>query len=443
MLNAAGAAGASAGTGGGSGGSNGGAGGGSGGSNGGAGGSAGGAGGGAGLVCTTKGVCLPSTLDVPSNWIVRSPNGKRVFAVDSGQNVINVVDTSSGSVIDTFPTLVSPATVQISPDGATLFVAYAYAGGVHEVTRLDASTGAQTGHVLVENPSATSAYGSAPIVLSPDGAKLYAGRYPYGPVAEIDTGSFSLTGKSFDNPTPAPYWYDAYLSVSRDGQQLGVGSVWDQPSLAKLQVFDIATGGATSFDMAAASAAFAAGSGVAYVHWGTPADNVSNFYVAGPGLKSTTKLPTPVQGNGPIFISFDDVYLVILNDDVVTVMNTSSMTVLSTLPMKAPTSVVFIDGVAWIGSGGPIHLVELKGGGLALLPRKRLRAEEAVSNPACGAGARGGCLETRLSFPRMRRGRDCRQRRHRSSGALVRSMIVIGCGVLVCAFDERGNPTQP
>jgi YVTN family beta-propeller protein len=117
--------------------------------------------------------------------IAISPDGRRLYAGLTG-NTIAVVDTESDAVIASFPTSELPASITVSDDGATLYVAELTRGTLRA---LSASTGEVT------RPEVPVGGAPAWITITPDGSKVYTLNYTSDDIAVVDTKTFAIVTK--------------------------------------------------------------------------------------------------------------------------------------------------------------------------------------------------------------------------------------------------------
>jgi len=95
-----------------------------------------------------------------------SPDGSRLYAADSANNDIAVIDAATNAITTTFPVSVSPYDVDVSPDGHSLYVLDGSSGAV---LVLDAATGA-TSRTIATGATQDSADS---VTVTPDGRTLY------------------------------------------------------------------------------------------------------------------------------------------------------------------------------------------------------------------------------------------------------------------------------
>jgi len=117
-------------------------------------------------------------------WVIAmSPDGKSLYA-GLGSNEIAVIDTKSDTVARTMPFDVLPASIIVSPDSSTLYVA-----------RLTDSTleaiSADTGSVI--HPPIPVGGSPAWITILPDGSTVYTLNFLSGDVTVVDTATWQVT----------------------------------------------------------------------------------------------------------------------------------------------------------------------------------------------------------------------------------------------------------
>jgi YVTN family beta-propeller protein len=115
--------------------------------------------------------------------IAISPDGSRLYAGLTG-NTIAVIDTQSDAIVASFPTPELPASITVSKDGATLYVAELTGGTLRAVS-------ATTGEVT--KPAVPVGGAPAWITITPDGSKVYTLNYTSDDIAVVDTATFAVT----------------------------------------------------------------------------------------------------------------------------------------------------------------------------------------------------------------------------------------------------------
>ena len=93
-----------------------------------------------------------------------SPDGKRLFVTNSWDDTLSVIDTGALAVVATWPVAAEPSGVVEDRDGKRLFVANRVS---NDIAVLDASTGAEEKRLLAGR-------GASYLTLSPDGSRIYA-----------------------------------------------------------------------------------------------------------------------------------------------------------------------------------------------------------------------------------------------------------------------------
>lgn len=166
-----------------------------------------------------------------------SPDGSRLYVPLYGDDALAVIDTARSAVIARIPVLPGPIDVKLGPTGARAYVGYDYEKGTRAVTVIDTKTMA----VVTNVKTTTASYaGSAPLVVSPDGTRVYAGQYPVGPLSVIDASSNVEIATA-----PLPAWYDNSAAITPDGKTIFF-AMFDTP----MAVYDTAS---NSFTMSGAA----------------------------------------------------------------------------------------------------------------------------------------------------------------------------------------------
>jgi YVTN family beta-propeller protein len=117
-------------------------------------------------------------------WVeAMSPDGASVYA-GLGSNEIAVIDTESDTITRSLPFDTLPASITVSPDSKTLYVARL---GDNTLEAVSAATGE------LVHPAIT--VGSAPawITISPDGSTVYTLNFLTGDVTVVDTDAWSVS----------------------------------------------------------------------------------------------------------------------------------------------------------------------------------------------------------------------------------------------------------
>lgn len=135
---------------------------------------------------TSKAIGMPGRPYV----IALSPDGKRLYAGVSGVNEIEVIDTTTDRIVDTFAMSELPASIIVSPDGATLYVAFLGGAipGLAPGSLLAVS--ATTGDIV--HPALTVGLVPAWITMGPDGSKVYTLNFLSDDISVVDTASWKV-----------------------------------------------------------------------------------------------------------------------------------------------------------------------------------------------------------------------------------------------------------
>jgi len=141
-----------------------------------------------------------------------SPDGKRVFVVDVGGQMLTAVDLATGRAVQTVDLAAEPYTAVVSPDGATVFVSL---WGGSKVLAFDAKTLAPRGEIATnEHPNA--------MAMTKDGRRLFVATASTNTVAVIDVTSSRVVEQigigMFPNAPPGST--PNHVSLSPGDQQL-------------------------------------------------------------------------------------------------------------------------------------------------------------------------------------------------------------------------------
>lgn len=141
--------------------------------------------------------------------IAFSPNGKRLYVVNSTAGTATVIDTDLASpglhcVLDTFGVGAGPTAIALSPDGS---VGYVVNGTDGNVWVIDTATNRKIGVIDVgRRPSAAA--------VSPDGSTLYVTNFADDSVSVIDTSTGTVTATLAVGGRPTD------VVVSADGRRV-------------------------------------------------------------------------------------------------------------------------------------------------------------------------------------------------------------------------------
>jgi len=141
-----------------------------------------------------------------------SPDGKRVFIVDVGGQMVTAVDLATGRAVRTAELTAEPYTAVVSPDGATVYVSL---WGGSKVLAFDAKTLTPSGEIQTgEHPNA--------MVMTKDGRRLFVACANTNAVSVIDVASNRVIEQigisMFPNAPPGAT--PNHVSLSPDNQQL-------------------------------------------------------------------------------------------------------------------------------------------------------------------------------------------------------------------------------
>lgn len=155
-------------------------------------------------------------------YILNSPDGQRVYVSNWESGDVSVVDLSTRRVIATIPVGVNPLGMTITPDGSKLYVAVT--AQALEVVKSDSELVSIWMKVVVINTKTHTVIkeimtGCAPrfVNISPDGAKVYVNEF-MGKVHIIDTASDEIID-SILLTSPAAY-RPSDIAVTPDGSKL-------------------------------------------------------------------------------------------------------------------------------------------------------------------------------------------------------------------------------
>lgn len=136
--------------------------------------------------------------------VVFSPDGKRVFVTNYGDNSVSVIDAAASRQIETIQVGHGPSEMAIHPNGRIGYVCNLLSS---TISVLDLDRLAISGTIQVHADS---------IVLSPEGATLYASQRSQDSLAVIETISNTVVGSIPANKSPHG------MAISPDGKRLYV-----------------------------------------------------------------------------------------------------------------------------------------------------------------------------------------------------------------------------
>jgi YVTN family beta-propeller protein len=131
------------------------------------------------------------TIPVGGGPTAMATHGSLIYVANTAENTVAVLDTTTGSVLNTFGVAAAPNQLAVSPDGGTLYVANS---GSNLVSIHDTSTGMPIGFVPVAAP-----YGLA---LNPAGSRLYVSSIITNEVTVLDTATGQTVGRIPVGVTP-------------------------------------------------------------------------------------------------------------------------------------------------------------------------------------------------------------------------------------------------
>jgi YVTN family beta-propeller protein len=131
----------------------------------------------------------PTVLPMPGRpyVIALSPDDERLYVGLASVNGIAVIDTATNTVLNTFEQSELPASIIVSPDGKTLYVAFLglfFEAG--KLVALDAETGAE------KHPVIPVGYTPAWITIGKDGSRVYTLDFLSDDISVVDTETWSV-----------------------------------------------------------------------------------------------------------------------------------------------------------------------------------------------------------------------------------------------------------
>jgi YVTN family beta-propeller protein len=147
-------------------------------------------------------------LEASPAFVDVSPNGKYAFIANANAQTVTVVDTPDKHVIATIPIAAGPPQfLALAPDGRRLYVSiFNDQRTIHSIDVLDTSSNT----VVATIPQPARPYLPA---VSPDGKQLYVPNHDIAAVSVIDTATNTVTGQI---PVPPnPHW----VAFSPDGSR--------------------------------------------------------------------------------------------------------------------------------------------------------------------------------------------------------------------------------
>jgi YVTN family beta-propeller protein len=118
-----------------------------------------------------------------------APDGKKIYAANSGSGDVSIIDARTNSVVRAIPTGRLPTGVAVTPDGASVYVTNELSG----VTVISAAKG--TVLARLREPSPFS------VTISRDGERAYVTNLGPGEVTAIDTDTRRVSSTVSVGPT--------------------------------------------------------------------------------------------------------------------------------------------------------------------------------------------------------------------------------------------------
>jgi YVTN family beta-propeller protein len=110
-----------------------------------------------------------------------APDGKKIYAANSGSGDVSVIDARTNRVVRAIPTGRFPSGVAVTPDGASVYVTNELSG----VTVISADTGRILASLREPSPFS--------VTISPDGERAYVTSLGPGKVTAIDTDTHRIS----------------------------------------------------------------------------------------------------------------------------------------------------------------------------------------------------------------------------------------------------------
>jgi len=159
-----------------------------------------------------------------------SPDGERVYVTNPSDAAVSVIDTDANSVIATIEVGNFPQGLAITPDGSRVYVANQDDDSV-SVIDATANTLLDSNGDGTPDPAIGVGNGPDPVVVAPDGSRVYVGNSLSNSVSVIDTVSHLVVGPVEVGNGPGG------LAVAPDGSRVYVANLSDDT----VSVIDTAT----------------------------------------------------------------------------------------------------------------------------------------------------------------------------------------------------------
>lgn len=169
---------------------------------------------------------LDAVINLPAGSLaaIMTPDGTTIYAADSDQANVNVIDAATNTIIDNIATPgagVGAFDIIVSPDGKTVYVSNLFSGFV---TVIDTTTNTVTADILVA-PSL------GPLSITPDGKTVYVSSFGFGNVTAIDTATNTIVTSIATGAVPG------MIAITPDGTTAFVANSGSDT----ISVIDVAT----------------------------------------------------------------------------------------------------------------------------------------------------------------------------------------------------------
>ncbi len=279
---------------------------------------------------STNDVIGTVAIDRDPQDVAVSPDGNRAYVTRVESLDLSVVDTSTNLVTATIRIGLYGGDVEVSPDGSKVYVARNYPSAVYVI---DAATNTLVDDVQIGQPFDETVQ----LAVTPDGGRVYVTNNNFDRVAVIDTSTNTVV-----TTVPIGSGGGRTLAVTPGGDHVYVAG-----TDAGVSVVSTATNTVVdTIDVNAGDVAMDPGGARAYMVGFTPPS------VLVVSLPSNTVVPFSVGSSPSGLAATPDGALLYVSDfyaGLVSVVDTSSMTVLDTIPVHRPFGLT--TAVAPTGSG--------------------------------------------------------------------------------------------
>lgn len=273
-----------------------------------------------------------------------SPDGSTAYVADFGSKSVSVINVATGTVVATIPTAGQPESVSVSPDGSKLLIVN-YTGGVQILSTATLSTATKI--------TASGVYAGA---WSADSSTVYLlGYSSSGSVLYTANAATGTIGPSIKLASLGP---SESLELLADGRLVASGS-----SSSNVYVVSPATGAIQTIATGSANGAgsVAADGDVLWIATSGGSNNLIEFDLT--VNKVVGKWSTGVTTQAGSALSTDGrwLYLVDSSSNAVVVFDTSSGSVVATVPVgKSPRGIS-------VGADGRVYVTNSAGGTVTVL----------------------------------------------------------------------------